>query len=42
MKKQDAFSQKIFDEYLKSLDPQKLFFVQADLDRLAAELSAHD
>ena len=28
----DALSQKIFDKYLKSLDPEKLFFVQADID----------
>jgi carboxyl-terminal processing protease len=31
-----AMSEKIFDNYLKSLDPQKLYFVQADIDRLAA------
>ena len=32
----DAMSSKIFDGYLKSLDPEKLFFVQADIDRFAA------
>jgi carboxyl-terminal processing protease len=32
----DALSEKIFDRYLKSLDPEKLFFVQADIDRLSA------
>jgi carboxyl-terminal processing protease len=31
----DAMSEKIFDHYLKSLDPEKLFFVQADIDQLA-------
>lgn len=31
----DALSEKIFDGYLKSLDPDKLFFVQADIDQLA-------
>jgi carboxyl-terminal processing protease len=31
----DAMSKKIFDRYLKSLDPEKLFFVQADVDRFA-------
>ena len=30
----DAMSEKIFDRYLKSLDPEKLFFVQSDIDRL--------
>ena len=31
----DALSEKIFDGFLKSLDADKLFFVQADIDRLA-------
>ncbi len=31
----DALSEKISDRYLKSLDPEKLFFVQADIDRLS-------
>lgn len=31
----DAMSQKIFDRYLKSLDPEKLFFFQADIDQFA-------
>ena len=31
----DALSEKIFDQYLKSLDPARLFFVQADIDRLS-------
>ena len=32
----NALSEKIFDRYLKALDPEKLFFVQADIDRLSA------
>jgi carboxyl-terminal processing protease len=31
----DALSEKIFDQYLKSLDSEKLFFVQADIDHLS-------
>ena len=31
----DAMSQKIFDRYLKTLDGDKLFFVQADIDKFA-------
>ncbi len=31
----DAMSEKIFDRYFKSLDAEKLFFVQADLDQFA-------
>jgi len=31
-----ALSEKIFDRYLKSLDSEKLFFVQADIDQLSA------
>jgi len=31
----DAMSEKIFEHYLKSLDSEKLFFVQADIDRWA-------
>jgi carboxyl-terminal processing protease len=30
-----AMSQKIFDNYLKSIDPQRVYFIQADIDRLA-------
>ncbi len=29
----DALSEKIFDSYLKALDPEKVFFVQADIDQ---------
>ena len=32
----NAQSEKIFDQYLKSLDPEKFFFVQSDIDRLDA------
>jgi len=28
----DALSEKIFDRYLKSLDPERLFFTQSDVD----------
>jgi len=28
----DALSEKIFDSYLKALDPEKMFFLQADID----------
>jgi carboxyl-terminal processing protease len=31
----DAMSEKIFDRYFKSLDAEKLFFVQADIDKFA-------
>ncbi len=31
----DAMSEKIFDRYLKTMDPEKLFFVQADIDQFA-------
>ena len=31
----DAMSEKIFDKYLKALDPEKMFFVQADIDQLS-------
>ncbi|MFN0038564.1 MAG: carboxy terminal-processing peptidase [Burkholderiales bacterium] len=33
----DALSQKVFDKYLKLLDPEKLFFIQADIDTFARE-----
>lgn len=32
----DAMSEKIFDRYLKSLDPEKLFFLQADIDQFSS------
>ncbi len=33
----DALSQRIFDKYLKSLDPEKLFFIQDDIDNFSRE-----
>src|SRR5450830_744011 len=38
----DAMSEKIFDRYFKSLDAEKLFFVQADLDQFAGAKSKLD
>src|SRR5471032_469013 len=38
----DAMSEKIFDRYFKSLDAEKLFFVQADIDRFAPVRSKLD
>jgi carboxyl-terminal processing protease len=32
----DAMSGRIFDHYVKLLDPERLFFLQADIDRLQA------
>jgi carboxyl-terminal processing protease len=32
----DAMSEKIFDQYLKALDNEKLLFVQSDIDQLSA------
>lgn len=32
----DAMSKKIFDHYLKSLDPERLVFVKSDIDQLTA------
>ncbi len=29
----DAFSEKIFESYLKSLDPERMYFLQADIDQ---------
>ncbi len=31
----DAMSEKIFDRYVKALDPERLFFTQADIDSFA-------
>jgi carboxyl-terminal processing protease len=33
----NALSEKIFDQYLKSLDSEKIFFVQADIDQLSGD-----
>src|SRR6187397_748060 len=38
----DAMSAKIFDQYLKALDPEKLFFLQSDVDQLASERTRLD
>lgn len=35
IKLDDASSAKIFDNYIKSLDSQKIFFLQSDIDRIA-------
>ncbi len=32
----DALSKKVFDHYIKALDPEKVFFVQADIDELSS------
>ena len=40
----DLFSEKVFDRYLNQLDPDKLFFLQADIDqfnRVEYELDDH-
>ncbi len=38
----DAMSEKIFDRYLKSLDPERLFFLQSDIDQFAAARTRMD
>jgi carboxyl-terminal processing protease len=38
----DALSSKMFDQYLKSLDPEKLYFLQTDIDRLGADRTLLD
>jgi carboxyl-terminal processing protease len=38
----DALSGKVFDQYLKSLDPEKVYFLQSDVDRLAADRNRLD
>lgn len=38
----DAMSEKIFDRYIKSLDPEKLFFVQADVNQFTAARTKMD
>ena len=38
----DAMSEKIFDRYLKSLDAERLFFVQTDIDQLAGSRTRLD
>jgi carboxyl-terminal processing protease len=34
-----TLSEKVFDRYLKSLDPEKIFFLQADIDRYSVDRS---
>ena len=38
----DALSSKMFDQYLKVLDPEKLYFLQSDVDRLASDRTRLD
>ena len=38
----DNLSSKMFDQYLKALDPEKLYFLQADVDRLGADRTRLD
>ena len=38
----DALSSKMFDQYLKALDPEKLYFLQSDIDRLGADRTRLD
>ena len=32
-----AMSEKIFDQYIKALDPEKVYFVQPDIDQISSE-----
>jgi carboxyl-terminal processing protease len=38
----DALSSQIFDQYLLALDPEKLYFLQSDIDRLGVERTRLD
>jgi len=38
----DALSVRMFDHYLKALDPEKLYFLKSDIDRLAADRTRLD
>ena len=38
----DAMSEKIFDTYLKSLDPERVFFVMADIDQFSGDKTKLD
>ena len=38
----DAMSSKMFDQYLKALDPDKLYFLQSDIDRFGADRTRLD
>ncbi len=38
----NALSAKTFDQYLKALDPERLYFLQSDIDRLAVDRTLLD
>jgi carboxyl-terminal processing protease len=38
----NALSAQVFDQYLKALDPDKLYFLQSDIDRLAVDRTGLD
>jgi carboxyl-terminal processing protease len=38
----NALSAQVFDQYLKALDPEKLYFLQSDIDRLAVDRTLLD
>jgi carboxyl-terminal processing protease len=38
----NALSAKMFDQYLKALDPERLYFLQPDIDRLAVDRTLLD
>ncbi|MFT7774195.1 carboxy terminal-processing peptidase [Roseateles sp.] len=38
----DALSSKVFDQYLRALDPEKSYFLQSDIDRIGVERSRLD
>jgi carboxyl-terminal processing protease len=38
----DTLSSRVFDQYLKLLDPEKLYFLRSDIDRLAADRTRLD
>ncbi|MBI3345761.1 MAG: carboxy terminal-processing peptidase [Burkholderiales bacterium] len=38
----DALSSKMFDQYLRTLDPEKIYFLQSDIDRFAVERNRLD
>lgn len=42
VKLDDALAEKIINRYVKSLDPEKFFFIQADIDQFTAQTSKLD
>ena len=38
----DSMSERVFDNYLKTLDPERLYFVQADIDELSCHRTSLD